>query len=162
MPMFNSYPSSLSMQTTTVLNTMIEGLPMLEHGIINMPPNGGYFNSTGPCFSQSGVVDNDNNGVLGSVNIGVEGDVFVPPLENYVRNSSTNHNLIRVENMRKKETNNSYFDDINNNILHNNCHNKKSENGVENLFQEQLTMGEWDFEELMKDVSSFPFLDFST
>ncbi|XP_061337945.1 transcription factor MYB83-like [Gastrolobium bilobum] len=138
MPMFNSSPSP-SMQTT-VFNSMIERFPMLEHGT-NMPSAGGYFNgTTGACFSQSGGDNKGSyieNGVFGSVNIGVEVDLFVPPLENSTC---------------KKETNNTYFDD-----------NNRAENrvGVENLFEEELTMGEWDFEELMKDVSSFPFLDFS-
>ncbi|KAJ1406935.1 hypothetical protein SESBI_24750 [Sesbania bispinosa] len=162
MPMFSTSSPSPSIQTT-VLNTMIDRLPMPDSG-------GGYFNgTTGQCFSvlQSGVDYNNNgsyleNGVFGSVNIGVEGDMFVPPLENVTTN-------LRVESTCKKElTNNSnYFDDIN--TILNNCNignNNRAENRggvvVEDLFQQQLTnMGEWDFEDLMKDVSSFPFLDFS-
>ena len=168
MPMFNSSSQSPSMHAM-VLNSIIDRLPMLEHGL-NMPCSGGFFNSTGPCFSssQSGV-DNkgiylENGGVFGSVNIGAEGDVYVPPLESV--STTSDHNL-KVESTCNTDTNNSYFDDINS-ILLNNCNinsnNKRAENragGVENLFQEELTIGEWDLEELMKDVSSFPFLDFS-
>lgn len=175
MPMFNSSSScpSPSMHAT-VLNSIIDKLPMLEHGL-NMPPSGGAFFNTGPCFSQSGVDNNDkgfyfenNGGVFGSVNInGVEGDMYVPPLESVC--TISDHNL-KVESTCNTDTNNTcYFDDINR-IIFNNCNNntnninKRGENrvaGVENLFQEELTIGEWDLEELMKDVSSFPFLDFS-
>ncbi|TKY48380.1 Transcription factor MYB46 [Spatholobus suberectus] len=156
-PMFSSSPSPISMQSTG-FNTMIDRLPMLEHGL-NMPASGGYFEGTGPCFSQS-EVDNKGsyleNGVFGSVNMGVEGDMFVPPLENV--STTVNHNLSGT---CKRETSSGYFDDINS-IL-NNCNIGIAENksGVENLFQQELATGEWDFEELMKDISSFPFVDFS-
>ncbi|OIV99411.1 hypothetical protein TanjilG_17221 [Lupinus angustifolius] len=149
MPMLNS-PSPSSMQET-VLNTIIDRLPMLEHGIMNMPVAGGFFN---------GAIDNNKefyleNGVFGSVNFGPEGDMFVPPLESV--GTTCDYNL-KVENACNNiDTNNSY---------HNSCNNKiRGENirdGVENLFQEELAMGEWDLEELMKDVSSYPFLDFSS
>ena len=160
-PMFGSSPSPSMMQTSTVFNNMIERFPMLEQGLINMPASGGYFEGTGstPCFSQCEVHNNKGscyleNEVFESVNIGVEGDMFVPPLEN-------------VTCKREETTNSSYFDDDINSIL-NNCNNigiaeNKAHHGVENLFQQELATatGEWDFEELMKDVSSFPFLDFS-
>ncbi|CAJ1955646.1 unnamed protein product [Sphenostylis stenocarpa] len=156
-PVFSSSPSQ-SMQAT-VFDTMI--LPMLDHGL-NMPhAGGGYFEGPGPCFSQS-EVDNRisylENGVFGSVNIGVEGDMFVPPLEN-VNTSFHDHNLSST---CKREINSSYFDDINS-IL-NNCNidiTTENKGGVENLFQQELATGEWGFEEMMKDVSSFPFVDFS-
>ncbi|XP_020206225.1 transcription factor MYB83 [Cajanus cajan] len=157
MPMFNSSSPSPSMHAT-VLNSIIDRLPMLEHGL-NMPASGGgFFNGTGPCFSQSGIDHNkglylENGGIFGSVNIGAEGEMYVPPLESV--STTSDHNL-KVESTCNTDTNNSYFDDINS-IL-NNCNNRA---GVENLFQEELTIGEWDLEELMKDVSSFPFLDFS-
>jgi len=143
-PVFGSSPSQ-SMQTT-VFNTMIE---RLDHEL-NMPHNvGEYLEGTGPCFSQSEAHNKGSyseNGVFGS-------DIFVPPLENL--NTSINHNTC------KRETNSSYFDDINS-IL-NNCNigngiASENKEGVENLFQHDA---EWDFEELMKDVSSFPFVDFS-
>ncbi|KAJ1421995.1 SANT/Myb domain [Sesbania bispinosa] len=152
MPMFNSSPSPPSMQAT-ILNTIIDRLPMFDQHGINMPaPIGGFFNNintTGPCFSQS--YNNLENRVFEIVNIGAEGETYVPSLES-VRTIS-DHNIKVVENT---DTNNSYFDDINS-IINNN----KRATGMENLFQEELTMGEWDLEDLMKDVSSFPFLDFS-
>ncbi|KAL9296563.1 hypothetical protein ACSQ67_022459 [Phaseolus vulgaris] len=162
MPMLNSSSPSPSMHAT-VLNSIIDRLPLLDHGQ-NMPVSGGFFNGTEPYFSAQSGVDHkgfylENGGVFGSVNIGAEGDMYVPPLESV--STTSDHNL-KVESTCNTDTNNSYFDDINSVIL-NNCSNKRTENraGVENLFQEELTMGEWDLEELMKDVSSFPFLDFS-
>jgi len=160
--MLNSSSPSPSMHAT-VLNSIIDRLPLLDHGQ-NMPVSGGFFNGTEPYFSAQSGVDHkgfylENGGVFGSVNIGAEGDMYVPPLESV--STTSDHNL-KVESTCNTDTNNSYFDDINSVIL-NNCSNKRTENraGVENLFQEELTMGEWDLEELMKDVSSFPFLDFS-
>ncbi|CAL0329163.1 unnamed protein product [Lupinus luteus] len=148
MPMLNS--SSPSSTQETVLNTIIDRLPMLEHGIMNMPVAGGFFN---------GAIDNNKDfylesGVFGSVNFGAEVDMFVPPLE-CVRTTSE-HN-IKVENACNNiATNNSYLNICNNKIR------GEIRDGVEILFQEELVMGEWDMEELMKDVSSFPFLDFSS
>ncbi|CAL0334114.1 unnamed protein product [Lupinus luteus] len=132
MPMFNSSSPSTSMQAT-VLNSIIESLPMLEHGI-NMPVAGGFFND---------IIDN-NKGF---------GDMFFPSLESV--STTYDHNL-KVENACKNiDANSSYLNNFNNKI--------KAENrdGVHNLFQEELAMGEWDMEEFMKDVSFFPFLDFS-
>nr|QSD99604.1 MYB family transcription factor [Melilotus albus] len=139
MPMFTSSSSpSPSILQNTIFNTMnIDTLPMLDHG--------GYFNTTMPCFSSQSGFEISKDSYLENVNIGVEGG---------------------VENKCKRETNNSdyNFDDINS-VLINNCNiiesnNNKTENRgevVENLFQEQFNLGEWDFEELMKDVSSFFF-----
>ncbi|XP_061350242.1 transcription factor MYB83-like [Gastrolobium bilobum] len=162
MPMFSSSPSP-SVQTT-VLNTIIDRFPIIEHGL-NMPAFGGFFNGTGPCFSQSGVNSKDfyfENRVFGNVNIGAEGEMCVPPLESV--STISDHNL-KVESACKGDTNsNSYFDDINSIINNSNISNNKRgeiRTGVENLFQEELNMGEWDLEDLMKDISSFPFLDFS-
>ncbi|XP_054813759.1 transcription factor MYB46-like [Prosopis cineraria] len=149
MPMFN--------------NNIIERLPMIENGLNAQVASDGFFNSNGgPCFPQNGADPNINNGFyvengvfgIGSVNIGAEGELFVPPLESV--NNPITDNLQKLEN---RDTNvNSYFDNINSIV--NNCNNNRG--GVEDLFQEELTLGEWDLEDLMKDVSSFPFLDFSS
>lgn len=156
MPVFSSSPSPpISMQTTVLNNT------------INLQPSsgGGFFNSTtGPCFLHSGFDSKGfylENGVFGG-----EGEIYVPPLESVSNISDHNLKMESACNNGDKDTIitnniNSYFDDINN-IVNYNCNNiKRGENRadqVENLFE---TVGEWDLEELMKDVSSFPFLDFS-
>ncbi|KAK7404522.1 hypothetical protein VNO78_05470 [Psophocarpus tetragonolobus] len=161
MPMFNSSSPSPSTHAT-VLNSIIDRLPMLEHGL-NMSASGGYFNGTGPCLSSQTGVDNkgfylESGGVFGSVNM-AEGDMYVPPLESV---STTSEHNLKLDSICNADTNNSYFDNINDIIL-NNSNNKRAENraAVENLFQQELTLGEWDLEELMKDVSSHLFLDFS-
>nr|AFK39891.1 unknown [Lotus japonicus] len=166
MPMFMTSSPSPTTTQATVLNTMIERLPMLEHGIMNMPASGagGFFNAP-PRFLQS-EIDNDHNNIKGFYleNGVVEG---VPPLESVIRTTTTSDHDLKVEN--KGDTNYScYFDDINNIV--NNCYisnnNKRpheNRGGVqEDLCPEELTMGEWDLEDLMKDVASFPFLDFSS
>ncbi|WJX69637.1 hypothetical protein P8452_53852 [Trifolium repens] len=125
--------SSSSMLQNTIFNTMnIDTLPMLDHG--------GYFNNGVEIIKDSNYLE---NGVFGSVKVGVQEDVC------------------------KRETNNSdyYFGDININTILNNCNiiennNNKIDNRsevVENLYQEQFNLGELEFEELMKDVSSFLF-----
>ncbi|KAK7261536.1 hypothetical protein RIF29_27850 [Crotalaria pallida] len=174
MPMSTSSPSP-SIQTT-IDNTMmnnIEGFSMHVDGLNMQIARGSYFNAIGQCFDEYNCKGFYlENGVFGSSvnNIGVGGDMFVPPLESVstttittTNNNHSNHESVEIK--CKRETNNStYFEDINN-IL-NNCgvsNNKRAENKirVENMLQEELTIGEWELEELMKDVSSFPFLDFS-
>ncbi|CAI8592275.1 unnamed protein product [Vicia faba] len=133
MPIFAS-SSSPSMFENTIFNTMnIDTLPMLQHS--------GYLNTafTVPCFSQSGEVD---------------------IRDSYIENGGIQGDVCKRETISIDYT----FDDMNSilsncNIIDSNNDNK---NGVaENLFQEQLNLGEWDFEELMKDVSSFTSLDYS-
>lgn len=137
---FNNYRmnvpifASLSPSRNTIFNTAnIDTLPMLQHS--------GYLNTafTLPCFSQSHQVDIKD---CYFENGGVQGDVC------------------KSENVSIDYA----FDDMNN-IL-SNCNiidsNNDDKSGVvENLFQEQLNFGEWDFEELMKDVSSFTSFDYS-
>ncbi|PNX99893.1 transcription factor MYB 46-like protein [Trifolium pratense] len=171
MPMFNtSSPPSIQ---NTVFNTIMSS------------SNGGFFNNnstTGTFFSQNNNHDNKSyylEKMFGSVNIngaeGVEMEIYnVPPLES-VNNSTitSENNTIKMENINAcnigEDTNyniSSYnFDDINNIV--NNCNvvkridQNRAVDEVENLFHGDLTVADWDLEDLMKDVSSFPFLDFS-
>ncbi|KAJ7947557.1 MYB transcription factor [Quillaja saponaria] len=157
MPMFmDSSSSSISSMQTTFLNHMVDhSLPILEHGLNMAAGADGYFNTASYLTQSGGVSSNDfyvENGVLGGVDIGVEpeGEMFVPSLE------SVNP---KIENVCDKKTDNNYFTDINTVI--NNCNNNKNKvERVGNYLQEELTMGEWDFEDLMKGVSSFHFPDF--
>ena len=157
--------------------SLIERLPnMLEHGLRAQASSEELFNNGVHCFTQKGVDHHNNNmnnngfyvenGVfgIGSVNIGAEvGEMFVPPLESV--NSITDSSLHKLNNRDTTNTNyNTYYDNINN-IVDNytsSGNNNNSRCDMENLFHEELTLGEWDLEELMKDVSSFPFLDFSS
>lgn len=154
---------------TSMQSTWIRPLPaVLEHGLNIFGTASGYFNNNiaaSPCMTQMGnmgggggdVFFGDSNGVLSDVaNVGAESELFVPPLES-----------ISTEESFKSEriyTNSNYFNTTNPIIGYNNNNNIKAENlgGVGNCFQDQEEpiMGEWDLEDLMKDVSSFPFLDF--
>ncbi|XP_015952593.1 transcription factor MYB83-like [Arachis duranensis] len=148
----SSSSSSSSMQNT-VLNTIIDRLPMLDHGL-NIPPANG-FNNKGFYDLENGViggVDNNNNNIN---NLGAE-EVVVG--DNTYTNTNTfsdhDNNNLKVLESACINNNTNYFDDINNKIMKGGV--------VENLFHEELTLGEWDLEEFMKDVTSFPFLaDFS-
>lgn len=134
---------------SSLINHMFEPFPMIEHG--------GYYNNGTPCTTQVGSVGGENCG-FGETTIGVFGveeEIFVPPLES-VSTTDQDQNL-------KTET---IFYDHNN--YYSNSNNIKGENmmGVGNYFEDdqdqELTMGEWDLEDLMKDVSSFPFLDYQS
>nr|WRO64712.1 MYB transcription factor protein [Rosa persica] len=146
-----------SMQSTSLINHMFDPFPMVEHG--------GYYNNGNPCTAQigssvgSGADDcgfEENIEAFGNVNIGVEEDIFVPPLESV--STTDQHQNLKTETIFYD--NNNYYSNSNNII--------KGENmvGVGNYFEDDqdqgLTMGEWDLEDLMKDVSSFPFPDYQS
>ncbi|MED6120965.1 hypothetical protein PIB30_025592 [Stylosanthes scabra] len=176
----SSSSSSSSMQNT-VLNTIIDRLPMLDH-TLNLPlpssANNSGFNNKGFYELENRVmienVDNNNNN-NGAAEV-VMGDMFVPPLESVSTNTNTfsdhDNNLKVVESHaciintnNNSHISTNYFEDINS-IVNNSCNNSKIMKGsggvLENLFHQELTLGEWDLEEFMKDVTSFPFLaDFS-
>lgn len=64
-----------------------------------------------------------------------------------------------LENTFDRNPNNNPY----NNVIINNNSSNKVENmvGVGNFWEgEDLRIGEWNLEDLMRDVSSFPFLDF--
>lgn len=145
MPMYNNMDTSSS--SSSMMVHMIDSLPMLEHGLNMMGcSSNGYMINTTSCISQVGM---NNCGNFG-------GEFYVPPLESI---SCCIEENIKAEN--------SFYDHRNPNNLNannNNANNNKVDQnigGVGNLLQgEEIKLGEWDFEELMKDVSSFPYLDF--
>lgn len=135
------------------LNQMIinDTFPIFDHGgqfPVN-PTGGGNNLQYGNCLS-----------FLGGENI----YSTVPPLES-----------------ASMEENNQYESSGNGKNIYSSCNNVNRTNacnfnsnndndnstvaaaGVGNFWQgDDLKVGEWDLEELMKDVSSFPFLDFSS
>lgn len=171
----DSSPTSMQSQWNNIHRAP---LPVLEHGL-NVFGANGYLNSSSQCMTQMGIIggcdgffgDHNNGGgggggvLLGVAdNIGAEGELFVPPLE-------TEESFKSERSIHGRNCNNgNYFNTSTNtnNVVAkiNNSDNVKSENlagGVESCFQDdqdQLIIGDWDFEDLMKDVSSFPFLDF--
>ena len=155
MPMYmDSSSSSNSMQTMALNGHMIDPiLPMLQHSL-NLSTNAsGYFNAAPQYMTQVGVSGDGfygGNGVFGGVDFGLEGE-FVPPLESIGIEEN-----IKTENMYKRTMNGNTLNNMNN--YHNRAENLAR---VGNYCEgEELRMGEWDLEELMKDVPSFPLLDF--
>ena len=171
---------------TSVHNHAILPLPMIEHAALNnnnnmFGSNLSYFNPSSSCINMAqiglgsdGFFGSENIGVLSSANIGSESDIFVPPLESI---SSTDQESYKIyddndhDQMIRNSNNNYMIMNNINTIL--NCNTKTKlahhdqnqlSHGVENSYNfqahDQLTVGDWDLEDLMKDVSSFPFLDF--
>ncbi|KAK4358878.1 hypothetical protein RND71_021107 [Anisodus tanguticus] len=170
--------STSSSSSSMALNTIIDPLPTLEHTLINMP-NGfnapSYLSTTQPCMAQGGNIVStnggslyygNNHGIFGG-NLSMEGhELYVPPLESLSIEYQNVENGNFVERSSHHQTNNNPNNMTN---LMNTSHNFNSsgnikvENfgGIGNYWEgDDLKVGEWDLEELMKDVSPFPFLDF--
>lgn len=87
------------------------------------------------------------NGIFGG-NIGMEGELHVPPLES----------INVVENLGYDYNNNNA---ICSNNLNNSSKVETTMGGAGNYWEgDELRVGEWDFEELMRDASFLPALDF--
>ncbi|KAK4591889.1 hypothetical protein RGQ29_016378 [Quercus rubra] len=146
--------SSNSMQTLVTAGSHLDPFSMLDN-CYDMTGAAGLFNVPTSSTPQVGKGDGfyGDYGILGPNNMGLERDLSLPPLES-----------------RSIEENNAMVDmkSTNNHFNNNGCFNNTSESfKVENMFGfgnygqgENLKMGEWDFEGLMQDLSSFPFLDF--
>ncbi|KAK6937129.1 SANT/Myb domain [Dillenia turbinata] len=160
-PSSSSSPSLQSMALNHLINPLSNNM-VLEHGI-DMPSTIGFFNSTSTqCMNTNGAPA--SVGLFGeNGTFGAEGELFVPPLESanfeYVKNENTYDD-------RNTNTNNCLFSNADS-IISNNSNNNVNKvdqlnSGVGNNWVggEDLRIGEWDFEDLMRDVSSFPFLDF--
>ncbi|KAL4304176.1 hypothetical protein GQ457_10G006690 [Hibiscus cannabinus] len=148
-----STSSNSSLQSMVLNHTVGNSLPVLEHGL-NVYGATGYVDPTSRA-TRVGVNGDSfcgENETLGSVD-------YVPPLENIGERNLKTENTADVWNI------NNPFNVINSGNSKNNS--SKSENignaAVGNFWiGEELKVGEWDFEDLMKDVSSFPFLDFQS
>ncbi|KAF8403825.1 hypothetical protein HHK36_011932 [Tetracentron sinense] len=140
MTMFLDSSSSSSSIQAMAMSKQFNPLPLVENSYTMTCMGDGFYGG---------------HGVLMGGNMGIEGDLLIPPLESI--NIEIN---AKTENPIDKNTNNSHFN--NNNININNNNNKvESMVGVGNYWEgENLRMGEWDLGDLMEDVSSFPFLDF--
>ncbi|GFP98783.1 transcription factor myb46 [Phtheirospermum japonicum] len=144
---------------------MCNPYPTLGHNTLNHAPNQGLYFNIQPSNAQAKIISdhayNPGNGMFGGGDdtISMDGYLFnVPPLDH-----SSTKETSKIENLGEI-INRS---DSNNNIVHDmsNINNIKVENEELVNFggyweEEELRVGEWDLEELMKDVSSFPLLDF--
>ncbi|XP_034687661.1 transcription factor MYB46 [Vitis riparia] len=156
----DSSSSPPSIQAMAALNQMIEPLPMLEPSVDMTSANSGCFNAP-PCMTQVGILSaeglyGDHVGLLGGGGGCVVGEQFFPPVESISMGENGNKTL---ENTFDRNPHNNPY----NNVIINNNSSNKVENmvGVGNFWEgEDLRIGEWNLEDLMRDVSSFPFLDF--
>ncbi|PSR95404.1 Transcription factor like [Actinidia chinensis var. chinensis] len=149
-----------SSSSSLALNHVIDPLmPVFGSGLtvssahnvptIFMPPIGmdgdGFYGSSHGIFG-------------GDINLGIDKDLFAPPLENL-----SMENNAKTENLINRSSNHTNFLNNTGSVI-NHCNNScKIENieGFETCWQgEDLKVGEWDLESLMRDVSSFPFIDF--
>ncbi|KAL0390816.1 UNVERIFIED_CONTAM: hypothetical protein Scaly_0438700 [Sesamum calycinum] len=176
----SSSSSSLStMHPISTISTMnIHPFPTLHHMNPNyMPPSEGLYSNVQPCIAQveigneSGVYRYSNAIFGGDGNVCMEEhhNIFdVPPLEstNTTDEKPNPENLVElrsgISNNIVHNMNNIVLNQCNNNI--NNMIKVESEEGLRGYWEgeQELRVEEeyWDLEELMKDVPSFPFLDF--
>ncbi|KAK8683191.1 hypothetical protein V6N13_039257 [Hibiscus sabdariffa] len=156
-----SSTSSNCLLQSMVLNHTESSLPMLEHGRNPVGTAAGYFDPAGSCVTQVGA---NGDGFFGDNEIyGIKRELYVPPLESF------GENLESTENTVDGNINNCY-NIINSSNVRNNSNNNNN-NMSENIdsadvwsfwIGEELKVGEWDMENLIKDVSPFPFLDFQS
>ncbi|KAL8122159.1 transcription factor MYB83-like [Apium graveolens] len=134
-------PASFFLQSMGLSNIVDPKMPVTDNGINQWGSSTKSFLNVPQ--SLQGI---SRNGIFGG-NVGMEGELHFPPLE--IKNI--------VENLD--------YDDNNNNAVHSNNLNNNSKietiGGGGNYWEgDELRVGEWDFEELMRDVSFLPALDF--
>ncbi|KAJ4970975.1 hypothetical protein NE237_004074 [Protea cynaroides] len=155
MCMDSSSSSSSSSTQTMAMSNQFQPLPPLDKYCYGLSGAPGYFNVS-TSLSQVGT----GNGYYGSSGHGFLGDVFVPHLESFSieeNNTTTGITIGKINN----NINNVHINCDINNIINGN--NNKVETLVESVNHwegENLKMGEWDLDDLMEDVISFPYLDF--
>jgi len=167
-PSMSSSSSLATSMKAMILNTMMDPLlPMLDydHGLNMYGGASGYESITAPpCMAQVGVLNSGDHGFYGE---GIfEGiNVEIPPLESV----SCMEENAKTQNIQDNNTDKYSYSSPVNSLYHKNCNitsNNKTDSiaadQMGNLWHgsEELKVGEWDLEELMKDVSAFPFLDF--
>lgn len=160
-----SSSSTSTMQNYVTGSSQFDPFPMVDHNRYDMTAGAaaGLFNMQPPTqVGGAGEIGfYGQYGILEANNMGLERDLSLPPLES---RSVEENNNINARPVDVKSNNNNHF----NNGCFNNTDDHQSCFKVENMFGfgnnhaqgESLKMGEWDFEGLMQDLSSFPFLDF--
>ncbi|KAL2240090.1 UNVERIFIED_CONTAM: hypothetical protein Sindi_0650200 [Sesamum indicum] len=176
----SSSSSSLSTMhhTPTISTVNVHPFPTLHHMNPNyMPPSEGLYSNVQPYTAQVEIGNESsayryNNAIFGGDgNVCMEGHhhIFdIPPLAstNTIEEKSNTKNLVELRsgssNNIVHNMNNIVLNQCNNNI--NNMIKVENEEGFGGYWEgeQELRVEEeyWDLEELMKDVPSFPFLDF--
>ncbi|KAF2317748.1 hypothetical protein GH714_039748 [Hevea brasiliensis] len=124
-PSLSSSSSSNTSMQAMFLNQMMDPLPTFDHGLSTCGASVYFNNDAPPCMTHIGVSGDDiygNQGILGGVNIGIEGELHIPPLES-----------ISIEENAKTEdmygSNNNKYPYSNVNRINSNCNNNtKAEN----------------------------------
>ncbi|KAK1429115.1 hypothetical protein QVD17_11317 [Tagetes erecta] len=157
--------SSSSFLQAMNMNQMMERFPLMgDHDVPNMPIlNASCYGSTQVGMDGNGISYHGCTYEIFGGNLGLEDEFFnIPPLENMTTNNqdtkSENHNdrTSITNNMNNVNTNHCY-----NNIINNNKHQIHAiTDGFENCWEagDELKVEEWDFEELMRESSSFTSL----
>lgn len=159
------YVDSLSSVQALALNQIIDPLlPSLNQGL-DLPGLSGYCDSNPNCCAMQGRVSGEFGRFRGVVGCGINGDQFyVPPLESIsIEENVKTENTYDSEHNSGNNLNNFNYtnDDVVDNIGNfNNYGRIESMAGLGWNGGEEMKVGEWDLEELMKDVSSFSSADF--
>ncbi|XP_011006199.1 PREDICTED: transcription factor MYB46-like isoform X1 [Populus euphratica] len=175
MNMDPSLSSSSSLETSMqamILNTMMDPLlPMHDHDHgLNMyigSASGYEFNGAPPCMThQVGVNSSDHGlygpeGIFGGVNVGI------PPLESVsCMEENAKSQTIQDDSTDKHPYSSYVISSLNKNCNSTSTDHNKTDNAAAEMGNfwhgEELKVGEWDLEELMRDVSACPSLDFQS
>ncbi|XP_071712021.1 transcription factor MYB83-like [Rutidosis leptorrhynchoides] len=146
------------------MNQMMEPLPLIgDHHGRNIPI------MHGSCYGTTTQVGIDGNGIsyhgcyeIFGGNIGLEDEIFnIPQLDNIANNNQD----MQSENIDDRDT--LVMTNNMNNIIMNQCYSNNKHKvhaiatGFDNCWDggDELKVEEWDFEELMREASTFPSLD---
>ncbi|XP_030521135.1 transcription factor MYB46-like [Rhodamnia argentea] len=134
---------------------------------LDLPGLSGYCDANPNYCTLQGGVSGDFGRFGGIVGCGINGDQFyAPPLDSTsIEENVKTENTYDSEHNSSKNLNNFNYtnDDVVDNVGNlNNYGRIESMAGLGNLWNggEEMKVGEWDLEELMKDVSSFASADF--
>ncbi|KAG2668649.1 hypothetical protein I3760_14G002000 [Carya illinoinensis] len=161
----SSSSSSSSSMHTLVTGSQFDPFSMLNDNRYDLTMSTGaargLFNNIMPTdFAQVGKgpdVLYGDYGILEPDNMGLERDLSLPPLEIISRSIEEDNAPVDMKSNMSNHFNNGCFNSTDHQSfkVDNNMFGFGNHGQVENL-----KMGEWDFEGLMQDLSSFPFLDF--
>ncbi|KAJ4839566.1 hypothetical protein Tsubulata_002272, partial [Turnera subulata] len=170
MCMDSSSSSSVSMQGMATGASQFDPFSMLNNrydvtgaaSLLDMPTCLTQMGSVG----ENGLFYGDYNGVLETNNnnnnkMGLERDLYLPPLESIRSTIGESHNIAPVPNHHCISMKGNNNNQLNNSASSDQSFRVEDVLGFENHFQgENLRVGEWDLEGLMENISSFPLLDF--
>ncbi|KAJ8638024.1 hypothetical protein MRB53_012291 [Persea americana] len=168
----DSSPSSSSSSFQNINMTNLFNPPQL-HGLDSCYNTSGlgpsYFDMP-PCLNQVGLEGGfyGGQGILaGGGHMSIEGKLYVPPLQSASLEENALNNITHIDSSDNHANNINHSDNnINFNTLPTNSTNNNNVQR-ENIGEqgnhwegENLKIREWDLDDLMQDISSYPLLDF--